>query len=354
MDKAGIVIVTYNRLEKLKKAILACEAQTVPPAYIIVVDNASTDGTAAYLEYWRMQPEEQKTSEDLDHPEEQRQPGKPEQQDQQEQPDDLSDLKGIQRYVLTLAKNTGGSGGFYEGLRAAQEQDAEWVFVADDDAYPEKDALEKLLLFADSCRSQVAENGRSESKLPAALCSSVVCQGKYDTWHRRWLVRRCPFFLREERIPEAEYRKDFFELDIYSYVGCMINRTALKKTGLPCRDFFISYDDSEHSLRIRKEGRIVCVPGAVVIHDTEGGTGKKPGEEPLSWKKYYTIRNKLLTYKKHFPGYYFWSLCLYYSLLYVVTVRTGNAGRHLAATAIWDAIRGETGLHERYRPGWKY
>lgn len=401
MDKAGIVIVTYNRLEKLKKAILACETQTVPPAYIIVVDNASTDGTAAYLEYWRTQPREQKASEDLDPPEEQRQPEKPE---QQEQPEDLPDLKGIRRYILTLAKNTGGSGGFYEGLRAAQEQDAEWIFVADDDAYPEKDVLEKLLLFADTCKKREPERKSTESgtvnerqgavhekqkavhgtpgavhgtpgsgnRLPAALCSSVFCRGRYDTWHRRRLIRRFPFFLKEERIPEQEYRSAFFDLDIYSYVGCMISRTALKRAGLPCKDYFISYDDSEHSLRIKKEGRIVCIPGAIVIHDTEDGTGAKTAnsteiansaktgnnvserpKETLSWKKYYTIRNKLLTYKKHFPGCYFWILCLYYGCRYLVAARAGKAGRPLAAAAIWDAIRGRTGLHGRYRPGWR-
>lgn len=315
MEKVGIVIVTYNRLEKLQKAVDACEGQTVPPAYIIIVDNASTDGTATYLDRWSNQP---------------KQPGC---------------RRDIQRHVLTLTENRGGSGGFYEGLKMARAQQAEWIFVSDDDAYPTANTLEILLNFADRYRGSCQKKGQI-CRMPAALCTSVICQGQYDTWHRRRLIRYSPFFLKEERIPEEEYLREFFCLDLYSYVGCLINRASLEKAGLPCKDYFISYDDSEHSLRIRRTGRIICVPQAIVIHDTESETE----ESPLSWKKYYTIRNKLLTYRKHFPGYYFCILCLYYGFRYLIA---GQAERRLAATAIWDAVCGRTGLHARYRPGWK-
>jgi GT2 family glycosyltransferase len=44
------VIVTYNRLETLKTALEHIQAQTLPPATIVIVDNNSTDGTRAYLQ----------------------------------------------------------------------------------------------------------------------------------------------------------------------------------------------------------------------------------------------------------------------------------------------------------------
>jgi rhamnopyranosyl-N-acetylglucosaminyl-diphospho-decaprenol beta-1,3/1,4-galactofuranosyltransferase len=43
------VIVTYNRLDTLKTALAHIQAQTVPPASIVIVDNNSTDGTREYL-----------------------------------------------------------------------------------------------------------------------------------------------------------------------------------------------------------------------------------------------------------------------------------------------------------------
>ena len=51
--KIGVVIVTYNRLEKLKIALESYEKQKVKPKYILVVNNNSNDGTKEYLEQWK-------------------------------------------------------------------------------------------------------------------------------------------------------------------------------------------------------------------------------------------------------------------------------------------------------------
>ena len=48
----GVVIVTFNRVEKLKTALLAFDMQSIPPAYVVVVDNASSDETPVYLSKW--------------------------------------------------------------------------------------------------------------------------------------------------------------------------------------------------------------------------------------------------------------------------------------------------------------
>lgn len=44
-----VVIVTHNRLELLKECLTHVEAQTTAAMQIIVVDNASEDGTAQFL-----------------------------------------------------------------------------------------------------------------------------------------------------------------------------------------------------------------------------------------------------------------------------------------------------------------
>ena len=46
----AVVIVTYNREVLLRECVSQVEKQTVPASKIIVVNNASTDGTTAYLE----------------------------------------------------------------------------------------------------------------------------------------------------------------------------------------------------------------------------------------------------------------------------------------------------------------
>ena len=47
------VIVTYNRKDKLKKAIECLKKQIFKPEKIIIIDNASTDGTQVVLEDYK-------------------------------------------------------------------------------------------------------------------------------------------------------------------------------------------------------------------------------------------------------------------------------------------------------------
>lgn len=48
-EKVCAVIVTYNRKELLRECLKAVLGQTRPPDHILVVDNASTDGTLEML-----------------------------------------------------------------------------------------------------------------------------------------------------------------------------------------------------------------------------------------------------------------------------------------------------------------
>lgn len=50
MEKIAAVIVTYNRLELLKECLQAVQEQSKKVYSIVVVNNASTDGTTEFLE----------------------------------------------------------------------------------------------------------------------------------------------------------------------------------------------------------------------------------------------------------------------------------------------------------------
>ena len=51
-DKIAVVLVTFNRLDKLKQAVEYYEQQTYPIQEVVIVDNHSTDGTIQYLKEW--------------------------------------------------------------------------------------------------------------------------------------------------------------------------------------------------------------------------------------------------------------------------------------------------------------
>jgi rhamnopyranosyl-N-acetylglucosaminyl-diphospho-decaprenol beta-1,3/1,4-galactofuranosyltransferase len=140
--KIAAVVVTYNRINWLKKNIDALLSQTRVPDEIIVVDNASTDGTYDFLK-------------------------------------NLSKVK-----FKRLEENIGGAGGFACGLKCAIDDGADWVWMMDDDALPYKNALEALeCAILKNQNSNVGvflskltdkDNAKSSNKTSSALTGTFV------------------------------------------------------------------------------------------------------------------------------------------------------------------------------------
>lgn len=306
--KIGVVIVTYNRLDKLKIALGSYEKQTVKPKYILVVNNNSNDGTREYLEEWK-----NNTSE-------------------------------IEKIIVNLDKNTGGSGGFYEGLKNSLELDSEWVWVADDDAYPQENAFEIAQKYAEQ---------HKEDNL-SAICGAVLKSDgtTIDCSHRRTIYTSLFNRISQPYSKASDYEKQEFEINGFSYVGTMINKEKLKQTELTKKDYFIYYDDTEHSYRLSKLGKIVCIPSMQVIHDAP----HSEMSEIVKWKLYYLVRNTLDFVKCNFHEKYFKEQCLEVPFKFKVAVflfgKDKKYGYQMINEAVKDAKVGKTGLHEVFKPGW--
>jgi rhamnopyranosyl-N-acetylglucosaminyl-diphospho-decaprenol beta-1,3/1,4-galactofuranosyltransferase len=105
--KICAVVVTYNRKTVLKKCLDALLKQTRPADLIVVIDNASTDGTDQMLR-----------------------------QAYERNP-----------YIkhINLGTNMGGSGGFHHGVQYAFTEGFDWMWLMDDDCLPAENCLEVLL-----------------------------------------------------------------------------------------------------------------------------------------------------------------------------------------------------------------
>lgn len=244
--RIAAVVVTFNRKELLKECLQALLRQTRPLDEIIVIDNASSDGTNQMVR---------------------------------------SEFPQV-TYVR-LPENIGGAGGFHEGMKLAYEKGHDWIWVMDDDAIPAIDALEQLLKF---------EHLQEEDVY--ALASTVInSNGRICATHRRLFDLRKA---QEIPIPIEYYKKENFEVDTASFVGMLVSRKAMTKLGPPLKDFFIYYDDTEYSLRIRSfEGRIITLSKSKIMHTKEETQRMKTRKVPLSWRYYYGHRNKIYTYKKY-------------------------------------------------------
>lgn len=303
--KIATVMVTYNRIEDLKKAISSYESQTCLPEAMIIVDNCSTDGTKEFLDSWQEK------------------------------------INGFEKIVIHLSSNIGGSGGFYTGLRRARETDADWYWIADDDAFLDNNALEELKKFA--------TEHPDLSEKASALCAGVLASKDNPTLvlgHRRRIDRKAV----QTIVREQEYQKDYFEINLFTYVGSMIRASAIKQVGLPRKDLFIYYDDLEHSYRLNKAGKIFCIPSSKVFHNTM----KHEEAYGSNWRSYYQSRNSMLFLKWHFPTVFkkrLWRR--YFQRILLMPIGKYSQKNKLDWDAAKDAKTEKLGISDKYYIGWK-
>lgn len=248
--KVICVIVTYNRLELLKESVAAVMQQTYPLHRVVIVDNHSTDGTDNYLAGLSQNP--------LFH-------------------------------IVTLEKNTGGAGGFSKGIETAARQQADWIWVMDDDTIPKPDSLERLMAY-----TTFKDVGYVNSKV-------VWTDGSL---HEMNLPR-----LAKQQAAKAEILKGAVEevvahaslIDTTSFVSLLVRGDIPYRLGLPFKEFFIWCDDAEYTMRITQNGYYgIWAADSVVVHKTPTNYSTSLNTVPASaaWKVYYGVRNESLLRRK--------------------------------------------------------
>lgn len=256
-------VLTRNRKALLAECLRALLAQTWRIEAIVVLDNASTDGTEDHLRALGL----------LDEP---------------------------RVRLERRTSNTGGAGGYREGMRLGLEQDCDWLWLMDDDAEPRADALERLLAAPPACDPNTA-----------ALCSAVVHpDGTVDPQHRCELGR---FIVPLDS--RAYERGRYAPVDCASFVGLLVRSSAAREAGLPMAEFFIGYDDAEYCLRLRRHGEIRLVPESELVHKVPIGGGSPtrrsrlvnrmlgatyaPVEWDAFWRDLYRVRNFMWLKHRH-------------------------------------------------------
>ena len=212
---------------------------------IIVINNASTDGTAEWL--------------------------------------DLAAARHECIRVVHSPENRGGAGGFAMGIREAAGLGAEAVWLMDDDTIPHPDALERLL-----GATSVAPN-------VGFVCSKVICPDGLPHCMNvpGFAVSRSCRYEPVNRFSTQDVPA--FAINMASFVSVLIDMEAVRKVGLPIEEFFIWGDDIEYTMRIRRAGFLgLYVDNSVVVHKTENYFPHPDlAPEKTAWKFYYQARNTI-------------------------------------------------------------
>jgi rhamnopyranosyl-N-acetylglucosaminyl-diphospho-decaprenol beta-1,3/1,4-galactofuranosyltransferase len=247
------VIVTYNRKNFLRGCIDLLLKQTVSTD-VLIVDNASTDGT-----------EDNLISSGL--------------------------LNNEKIHYIKLDENTGGAGGFHYGLKYACKKGWRWFWIMDDDAEPHHDALEKLVALSNDKNSIYGSAAVADLKGTFKLCFPVkrISNNKIS-------------FIEDHNLLHSK------ELVVWiPFLGFFIHRDILIKVGLPDRSLFIRNDDVEYAERAKKHGiNIYMIKDSIIEHPYQPTIrfivlGKQIYYRSMpSWKMYYEVRNKIIIAKRYY------------------------------------------------------
>lgn len=240
--RIAAVVVTHNRPALLRQVIDALQTQTRRPDVVYIVDNASRTETQALL----------------------------------------ARTRGV--VVLRSEVNLGGTGGFTLGMQRARAGGCDWIWLLDDDAIPRAEGLEKL--------------EQALLDLPSttgAVCGTVREFGDLALMHRRRFTNLLGI---ERCLPREAYHTQPVEIDTGSFVGFLASTVAVEAVGLPDTAFFLAYDDTEYSLRLKRAGfDLWLVPDSIVDHmrAAEGRLRSTMFER----KHYFNIRNRIVVKREY-------------------------------------------------------
>jgi rhamnopyranosyl-N-acetylglucosaminyl-diphospho-decaprenol beta-1,3/1,4-galactofuranosyltransferase len=243
------VVVTYNRRHLLLESLAAVLAQSRAPDVVIVVDNASADGTAEAVR---------------------------------------AAFPGVQ--LAELARNSGGAGGFAAGLALALDGGADLIWLMDDDTVPEPGALSALL----TARQRLTAQAPPPARPPALVASRVLWTDGRE--HPMNTPRPKPFAAKAER--RAAAAAGCVPIRSASFVSVLVDAAECRSRGLPRADYFLWNDDFEFTTRLLRGNTGLLCPASVVVHKTStfGSTDVDPGD-----RFFYEVRNKIWMFRDRAP-----------------------------------------------------
>jgi GT2 family glycosyltransferase len=231
------VVVTRDRRALLEECLTALRAQSRPVDHVVVVDNASSDGTADMVR------------------------------------ERFADVE-----LMRLEHNGGGAGGFHAGMRTAYDAGFEWLWLMDDDTIASPTALERLLEPLD----------RLDGLPRPAILASRVEWTDGDLHPKNLPFPRVDDAAKATLVEAAG--AGLLLIRAATFVSILVHRDAIAAHGLPHEHYFIWGDDGEFTARVLRDGAGYLVPSSVVHHKTAEKQGVHRAGSP---QYYFEVRNKL-------------------------------------------------------------
>lgn len=213
------VIVTYNRKKLLKRCLEHVLKQKYKVRQIIIIDNNSSDNSKEYIiNYFS----------------------------------DFFSSSDIKFYWKRLEKNLGGAGGFSAGVEEFCNTECDFVWLMDDDGFPDYHCLETLIKNSNSRvfigPIVLSDQDKIHLAFPLRLPSSLKVIDKLTDLGLDW---------RSTKLSDV----------VLPFNGTLISRDIVEQIGLPDPKYFIWGDEVDYTERARNvEAEISTICEALYFH----------------------------------------------------------------------------------------
>ncbi len=285
--KVVVVVVTYNRKELLHENIVALKKQDYDNIEVLVIDNASTDGTKEHI---------------------------------------ISELPENFHYINTGA-NLGGAGGFNFGMKKAMELKPDYILLMDDDTIVTEDTISNLVAHAKCLKDDFG------------FLSSYAkwTDGSYCKMNRQNIDKYG--WIEDVNL----VNNGFVRVDRATFVSFFVKREVVEAVGYPIKEFFIWADDTEYSNRIAKQYRCYADLNSVVIHkmkenaDTTNQSFLDATDKARINRYFYSFRNHMYIARKKGKKE---SVVYFFKVLYrsFIVLRKANSSKFLKLVVLWKGF----------------
>lgn len=302
------LVVTHNRIGQLKATLGRLFASPREELQaVVVVDNASNDGTADWL----------------------------------------GGVRDERLHPVVSRENLGGAGGFALGMRAAVETfDPDWLVVMDDDARPAPgtlaafhradltgwDAVAAAVRYPDGTICEMNRPAMTPFRDAGTFLAYAV--GRDGVVH----------------LTTQDYDGAPRRVDWATFVGLFLSRRALALAGTPDPRLFIYADDVLYTLGLtRAGGRIGFVPALGFEHDCKSLAAGSPRRLSPLWKTYFYYRNQIFLYRA-LAGPWFWLVIWPLIARWALRIRDHRGVRWRFLRLYWWAVRDGLGNRREIAP----
>lgn len=251
------LVVTFNRCDCLTKVVSAILDQSAQLTDLVIYDNHSSDDTQKMLNEQGLVPHMLADGESS----RVKMPG------------------GIAVHCLRGTENSGGSGGFHGGMKYARSLNDDYVWAMDDDVLPDKNCLRTLLAHMTDDRRICIPNRTTGMDFKDYGIVKVNMTNpllyNIDT--------------RKKRIDAGRLSHEVTDVRDMPFEGPLIASSLIDEIGLPNKDLFIIFDDSDYCTRALNVTTVGFVRSA---HLYKQIIPQVDHSRLMGWKDYYGLRNQ--------------------------------------------------------------